>query len=46
VNGRVARLASPDQPLRFPFGAYLAFTGVRMLQAPKTKVTQPTMASR
>src|SRR6266849_5806653 len=46
VSGRVARLGSPYQLLRFPFGAYLAFTGVRMLQAPKTKVTQPTMASR
>lgn len=46
VAGAVLALASPDQLLRLLFGAYLAFTGVRMLQAPKTKVTQPTMASR
>jgi uncharacterized membrane protein YfcA len=46
VAGALLALASPDQLLRFLFGAYLAFTGVRMLQAPKTKVTQPTMASR
>jgi uncharacterized protein len=46
VAGALLALASPDQLLRFLFGAYLAFTGVRMLQAPKSKVTQPTMASR
>lgn len=44
--GALLALASPDQLLRFLFGAYLAFTGVRMLQTPRTKVTQPTMASR
>jgi uncharacterized protein len=46
VAGALLALASPDQLLRFLFGAYLAFTGVRMLQAPTTKVAQPTMASR
>lgn len=46
VAGAILALASPDQLLRFLFGAYLAFTAVRMLQAPKTKVTQPTMAIR
>ncbi len=44
--GAVLALASPDQLLRLLFGAYLALTGVRMLQAPKTKVMEPTMASR
>jgi uncharacterized membrane protein YfcA len=46
VAGASLALASPDQLLRLLFGAYLAFTGVRMLQAPRTNVTQPTMASR
>ena len=46
VAGALLALASPDQLLRLLFGAYLGFTGVRMLQAPRTKVTQPTMASR
>jgi uncharacterized membrane protein YfcA len=46
VAGAILALASPDQLLRLLFGAYLALTGVRMLQAPKTKVTQPTMASQ
>jgi uncharacterized membrane protein YfcA len=46
VAGAVLALASPDQLLRLLFGGYLAFTGLRMLQAPKTKVTEPTMASR
>jgi uncharacterized membrane protein YfcA len=46
VAGALLALASPDQLLRLLFGAYLAFTGVRMLQAPGTKVVQPTMASR
>jgi len=46
VAGALLALASPDQLLRLLFGAYLTFTGVRMLQAPKTKVTQPTMASQ
>jgi uncharacterized membrane protein YfcA len=46
VAGAVLALASPDQLLRLLFGSYLGFTGVRMLQAPRSKVTQPTMASR
>lgn len=46
VAGALLALASPDQLLRLLFGAYLGFTGARMLQAPRTKVTQPTMASR
>ncbi|MDQ6712226.1 MAG: sulfite exporter TauE/SafE family protein [Candidatus Dormibacteraeota bacterium] len=46
IAGAVLALASPDQLLRLLFGAYLGFTGVRMLQAPKTKVAQPTMASQ
>src|SRR5467141_754230 len=45
VGGAYLALASPDAILRLLFGGYLAFTGVRMLQAPKTKVVQPTMAS-
>ncbi len=46
VAGAGLALASPDQLLRLLFGAYLALTGVRMLQAPRTKVTEPTMATR
>jgi uncharacterized membrane protein YfcA len=46
VAGAFLALASPDETLRLLFGCYLAFTGVRMLQAPRTKLTQPTMASR
>ena len=46
VAGASLALASPDAILRLLFGCYLAFTGARMLQAPKSKVTQPTMASR
>ena len=46
VAGAFLALASPDAILRLLFGSYLAFTGARMLQAPKTKVTQPTMASQ
>jgi len=46
VGGAYLALASPDAILRLLFGCYLAFTGVRMLQAPRTKVVQPTMASR
>jgi uncharacterized membrane protein YfcA len=46
VAGAYIALASPDAILRLLFGCYLAFTGARMLQAPRTKVTQPTMASR
>jgi uncharacterized membrane protein YfcA len=46
VAGAYLALASPDAVLRLVFGCYLAFTGARMLQAPKTKVTQPTMASQ
>lgn len=46
VAGAFLALASPDQLLRLLFGAYLALTGVRMLQAPRTRVTEPTMASR
>jgi uncharacterized protein len=46
VAGAYLALASPDAILRLLFGCYLAFTGARMLQAPRTKVTAPTMASR
>ena len=46
VGGAFLALASPDAILRLLFGCYLAFTGTRMLQAPRTKVTQPTMASQ
>lgn len=46
IAGALLALASPDQLLRLLFGAYLGFTGVRMLQAPRTNITQPTMASR
>jgi uncharacterized membrane protein YfcA len=46
VAGAYLALASPDSLLRLLFGGYLAFTGARMLQAPRTKVTQPTMASQ
>ena len=46
VAGASLALASPDAILRLLFGCYLAFTGARMLQAPESKVTQPTMASR
>ena len=45
-GGAFLALASPDAILRLLFGCYLAFTGTRMLQAPRTKVTQPTMASQ
>ena len=46
VAGAFLALASPDAILRLLFGGYLAFTGLRMLQAPKTRITQPTMANR
>jgi len=46
VAGASLALASPDQALRLLFGGYLAFTGARMLQTPRTKLTEPTMASR
>jgi len=46
VAGASLALASSDELLRLLFGCYLAFTGLRMLQAPKTTVTQPTMANR
>jgi uncharacterized protein len=46
VAGASLALASPDQILRLLFGTYLTFTGIRMLQTPKTEVTHPTMASR
>lgn len=46
VAGASLALASSDELLRAIFGCYLAFTGLRMLQAPATRVTQPTMASR
>jgi uncharacterized membrane protein YfcA len=46
VAGAFLALASPEETLRLLFGCYLAFTGLRMLQAPRTKLTQPTMASR
>jgi len=46
VAGALLALASPDAILRLLFGGYLAFTGLRMLQAPKTRITQPTMANR
>ena len=46
VAGAFLALASPDAILRLLFGCYLAFTGARMLQTPRTKVTQPRMASQ
>ena len=46
VAGASLALASPDAILRLLFGCYLAFTGARMLQAPRSRVTQPTMASQ
>ena len=46
VGGAFLALASPDALLRLLFGCYLAFTGIRMLRAPKTRITQPTMANR
>jgi uncharacterized protein len=46
IAGAFLALASPDAILRLLFGCYLAFTGLRMLQAPKTRIVQPTMASR
>ena len=46
VGGAFLALASPDGILRLLFGCYLAFTGLRMLQAPRTTITQPTMANR
>src|SRR5437899_1627237 len=46
VAGASLALASPDELLRLLFGCYLAVTGARMLQTPRTKLTQPTMASR
>ena len=46
VGGAYLALASPDAILRLLFGCYLAFTGARMLQAPRTRVAQPTMASQ
>jgi uncharacterized protein len=46
VAGASLALASPDELLRLLFGSYLAVTGARMLQSPRTKLTQPTMASR
>jgi uncharacterized membrane protein YfcA len=46
VAGAFLALASPDAILRLLFGCYLAFTGLRMLQAPKTRIAQPTMANR
>jgi uncharacterized membrane protein YfcA len=46
VGGAYLALASPDAILRLLFGGYLAVTGARMLQTPRTKLTEPTMASR
>jgi uncharacterized membrane protein YfcA len=46
VGGAFLALASPDAILRLLFGCYLAFTGLRMLQARTTRITQPTMANR
>jgi uncharacterized membrane protein YfcA len=46
VAGAFLALASPDAILRLLFGCYLAFTGLRMLAAPKTRIAQPTMANR
>src|SRR6266478_1651778 len=46
VVGAYLALASPDAILRLLFGCYLAFTGARMLQTPRTRVVQPTMSSR
>jgi uncharacterized membrane protein YfcA len=46
VAGAFLALASPDAILRLLFGCYLAFTGLRMLQAPRTRIAHPTMANR
>lgn len=46
VAGAALALASPDQTLRLLFGCYLAFVGIRMLQARRTEVAHPTMANR
>jgi uncharacterized membrane protein YfcA len=46
IAGASIALASSDELLRILFGTYLGLTGVRMLQAPTTRVTQPTMANR
>lgn len=46
VAGAFLALASPDAILRLLFGCYLAFTGLRMIKAPRTRITQPTMANR
>jgi uncharacterized membrane protein YfcA len=46
VGGAFLALASPDAILRLLFGCYLTFTGLRMLQTPKTRITQPTMANQ
>ena len=46
VAGASLALASPDAALRLLFGFYLALTGLRMLQSPRTTLTQPTMANR
>lgn len=46
VGGSFLALASPDAILRLLFGCYLAFTGLRMLQSPSTRIAQPTMANR
>jgi uncharacterized protein len=46
VGGAFLALASPDQTLRLLFGCYLAFIGIRMLQARNTEVAHPTMANR
>ena len=39
-------LAASDEVLRLIFGAYLGFTGARMLKTPNATVAQPTIAIR
>ncbi len=44
--GALAALTAPDEALRLLFGAYLAFTGIRMLGQPVRPVPPPTMADQ
>lgn len=46
VVGALAALATPDEALRLLFGAYLAFTGVRMLRAGRAQTPPPTIADQ
>lgn len=48
VAGALMALAAPDEALRFLFGAYLTFTGIRMLGEPAAPLPlpPPTMADQ